>query len=136
MKWFANAACSCICPGVFPSRMSKLFSETGSEAMLTGGTANFGMEKYSDTLLERQPTGRVGKPEDLAGLIIYLSTMAGAHSVGECSCVNTASDEHTDQRRKRHRARWRLYTIWLAVIEEGQEEQSVGRELQKRDFWN
>jgi hypothetical protein len=36
-----------------------------------------------DTLLERQPTGRVGKPEDLAGLIIFLSTLAGAHSVGE-----------------------------------------------------
>lgn len=37
----------------------------------------------TDTLLERQPTGRVGKPEDLAGLVIYLSTLAGAHSVGK-----------------------------------------------------
>jgi NAD(P)-dependent dehydrogenase (short-subunit alcohol dehydrogenase family) len=39
-------------------------------------------ERKKDTLLENQPTGRVGKPEDLAGLIIYLSTLAGAHSVG------------------------------------------------------
>ena len=37
----------------------------------------------SDTLVERQPTGRVGKPEDLAGLVVFLSTLAGAHSVGE-----------------------------------------------------
>ena len=41
------------------------------------------MEKFADTLLERQPTGRVGKPEDLAGLVIYLSSLAGAHSVGK-----------------------------------------------------
>ncbi|ETN46376.1 uncharacterized protein HMPREF1541_00560 [Cyphellophora europaea CBS 101466] len=60
-----NINVNCICPGVFPSRMT-----------------NYGMEQFTDTLLERQPTGRVGKPEDLAGLVIYLSTLAGAHSVG------------------------------------------------------
>jgi hypothetical protein len=46
---------------------------------------NYGMEKFSDTLNAGQPTGRVGKPEDLAGLVIYLSTMAGAHAVGKSS---------------------------------------------------
>ena len=35
-----------------------------------------------DTLTERQPTGRVGKPSDLAGLILFLSSYAGAHLTG------------------------------------------------------
>ncbi len=51
--------------GVFPSRMTK-----------------FGLQKFLDTLLERQPTGRVGKPEDFAGVILFLSSMASAHLTG------------------------------------------------------
>lgn len=43
---------------------------------------NFGIQKYLDTLLERQPTGRVGKPSDFAGLIIFLSSIASAHMTG------------------------------------------------------
>ncbi|KAH0837445.1 hypothetical protein AYO21_08956 [Fonsecaea monophora] len=60
-----NIMVNCICPGVFPSRMT-----------------NFGMEKYLDTLLERQPTGRVGKPSDFAGLVLFLSSKASAHMTG------------------------------------------------------
>ncbi|KIW86794.1 uncharacterized protein Z519_12580 [Cladophialophora bantiana CBS 173.52] len=60
-----NIMVNCICPGVFPSRMT-----------------NFGINKYMDTLLERQPTGRVGKPSDFAGLVIFLSSQASAHMTG------------------------------------------------------
>lgn len=51
--------------GVFPSRMT-----------------NFGIQKYLDTLLERQPTGRVGKPSDFAGVILFLSSVGSAHMTG------------------------------------------------------
>ena len=43
---------------------------------------SYGVDKFEQTLLERQPTGRVGKPEDIAGLILFLSTLAGAHLTG------------------------------------------------------
>ena len=51
--------------GVFPSRMT-----------------NFGIQKFLDTLLVRQPTGRVGKPSDFAGVILFLSSVASAHMTG------------------------------------------------------
>lgn len=43
---------------------------------------NFGIEKYMDTLLEGQPTGRVGKPSDFAGLVLFLSSSGSAHMTG------------------------------------------------------
>jgi NAD(P)-dependent dehydrogenase (short-subunit alcohol dehydrogenase family) len=43
---------------------------------------NFGMNKFLDTLLERQPTGRVGKASDFAGLVLFLSSVASAHMTG------------------------------------------------------
>ncbi|KIW40341.1 hypothetical protein, variant 2 [Exophiala oligosperma] len=60
-----NVMVNCVCPGVFPSRMT-----------------NFGIQKYLDTLLERQPTGRVGKPSDFAGVILFLSSVGSAHMTG------------------------------------------------------
>ena len=60
-----NVMVNCVCPGVFPSRMT-----------------SFGIDKYMDTLTERQPTGRVGKPSDLAGLILFLSSQGAAHMTG------------------------------------------------------
>ncbi|PGH33031.1 hypothetical protein GX50_04177 [[Emmonsia] crescens] len=60
-----NIMVNCVCPGVFPSRMS-----------------NFGIEKYLDTLLEAQPTGRVGKPEDFASLILFLCSYGASHLTG------------------------------------------------------
>jgi NAD(P)-dependent dehydrogenase (short-subunit alcohol dehydrogenase family) len=51
--------------GVFPSRMS-----------------SYGITKFADKLLEGQPTGRFGKPEDFAGLVLFLSGNGGAHLTG------------------------------------------------------
>ncbi|RMD42241.1 hypothetical protein DV735_g2913, partial [Chaetothyriales sp. CBS 134920] len=60
-----NIMVNCVCPGVFPSRMTA-----------------FGLGKFADTLLDVQPTGRVGQPSDFAGLILFLSSYAGAHVTG------------------------------------------------------
>jgi len=54
-----------VCPGVFPSRMTA-----------------YGLEAALPTLLERQPGGRIGKAEDFAGLILFLSSAGAAHMTG------------------------------------------------------
>ncbi|KAF2502176.1 NAD(P)-binding protein [Lophium mytilinum] len=56
---------NCVCPGVFPSRMT-----------------DFGLKNHAENLLVGQPSGRWGKPEDLAGLILFLSSAGGAHMTG------------------------------------------------------
>jgi NAD(P)-dependent dehydrogenase (short-subunit alcohol dehydrogenase family) len=56
---------NCVCPGVFPSRMTA-----------------YGMEKARDALLARQPSGRVGAPEDFGGLVLFLASRGAAHMTG------------------------------------------------------
>ncbi|KIW31012.1 uncharacterized protein PV07_02697 [Cladophialophora immunda] len=79
-----NIMVNCICPGVFPSRMT-----------------NFGIQKYMDTLLERQPTGRVGKPSDFAGLVLFLSSKASAHMTGNVIEIDGGSTLSGWRARKR-----------------------------------
>jgi len=79
-----NIMVNCVCPGVFPSRMT-----------------NFGIEKYIDTLLEGQPTGRVGKPSDFAGLILFLSSYAAAHMTGNVLEIDGGSSRSGWRRPKR-----------------------------------
>ena len=42
----------------------------------------WGVDKYMDTLVAGQPTGRIGKPSDFAGLVLFLSSYASAHMTG------------------------------------------------------
>lgn len=51
-----------ICPGVYPSRMTA-----------------YGLKKQPDALARVHPMGRVGTPEDMAGVFLFLTTRAGAH---------------------------------------------------------
>jgi len=51
-----------ICPGVYPSRMTA-----------------YGLKKQSDVLNGQHPMGRIGTPEDMAGVFLFLATRAGAH---------------------------------------------------------
>ena len=55
-----------IAPGPFPSKM-------------LGSAVEF---DYSDLEL-KNPRGRIGTPEDIAGLAIFLSSRAGAYTIGE-----------------------------------------------------
>lgn len=63
-----------ICPGVFPSRMTA-----------------FGMREAMGSLVERQPTGRIGTPEDFAGLVLFLCGRGGAHTVGTVQEIDGGS---------------------------------------------
>ncbi|KAL2920307.1 hypothetical protein HK105_200380 [Polyrhizophydium stewartii] len=54
-----------IAPGVFPSRMTK-----------------YGIEKAGELMAADQPMGRIGIPEDLAGLTLFLSSRASSHLTG------------------------------------------------------
>jgi NAD(P)-dependent dehydrogenase (short-subunit alcohol dehydrogenase family) len=54
-----------ICPGVFPSKMTA-----------------YGLSQSGDKLQESQPTGRVGEPRDMAGVLMFLVSPASAHVTG------------------------------------------------------
>ena len=66
-------AVNSICPGFFPSKMSNgLLSMSG------------GAEKFAKS----NPLGRLGRPEDIAGIIVYLCSRAGAHVNAEAIAVD------------------------------------------------
>lgn len=54
--------------------------------------SNYGIEKFIDTLLEGQPTGRVGKPSDFAGLVLFLSSYGSAHITGQVIEIDGGSN--------------------------------------------
>ncbi|KAJ3358988.1 hypothetical protein HDU91_005054 [Kappamyces sp. JEL0680] len=60
-----NITVNCIAPGFFPSRMTA-----------------YGMENNLDALNSVQPLGRIGMPQDMAGLALFLSSRASAHLTG------------------------------------------------------
>lgn len=65
-----------VCPGFFPSKMSNglLKISGGAEKMAAGN-----------------PMGRLGQPEDIAGIVVYLTSRAGAHVNGEAIAVDGGS---------------------------------------------
>ena len=62
-----HIAVNSICPGFFPSKMSNGLME------LSGG---------ADKLAQANPLKKLGRPEDIAGAIVYLTSRAGAHVNG------------------------------------------------------
>ncbi|GIS65535.1 MAG: hypothetical protein CM1200mP3_17830 [Chloroflexota bacterium] len=42
-----------------------------------------GDEKFEDRVIKRVPVRRWGKPEDFAGLAVYLTSKASAYQTGE-----------------------------------------------------
>lgn len=71
-----NIMVNVICPGVFPSRMTA-----------------FGLSKFKDTLVSGQPTGRLGKPSDFGGVVLFLSSVG--KSTNGCICGESI---HADRR--------------------------------------
>jgi 2-deoxy-D-gluconate 3-dehydrogenase len=67
-----NIIVNAIAPGPFPTWM--LSTGVGG-----GGDVNIDWSSIGDT----NPRGRVGTPEDIAGLAIFLSSRAGAYTVGQ-----------------------------------------------------
>lgn len=65
-----------ICPGFFPSKMSNGLLE------MSGGAEQIG---------KANPMGRLGQPEDIAGVVVYLSSRAGAHVNGESIAIDGGS---------------------------------------------
>jgi NAD(P)-dependent dehydrogenase (short-subunit alcohol dehydrogenase family) len=62
-----------IAPGFFPSKMSNGLMD------MAGG---------ADLLGEMNPTGRLGRPEDIAGAVVYLASRAGSHVNGETIAID------------------------------------------------
>jgi NAD(P)-dependent dehydrogenase (short-subunit alcohol dehydrogenase family) len=60
-------AVNSICPGFFPSKMSNGLLE------MAGGVERMG---------KANPMRRLGRPEDIAGVVVYLASRAGAHVNG------------------------------------------------------
>lgn len=56
-----------VAPGFYPSKMANALID------LKGG---------SDSLARQSPNGRLGQPEDIAGLVVFLSSRASAHVNG------------------------------------------------------
>ncbi|KAK7749806.1 hypothetical protein SLS53_000386 [Cytospora paraplurivora] len=62
-----------ICPGFFPTKMSSGLLE------ISGGVGKFA---------EGNPMGRLGRPEDIAGVVVYLCSRAGSHVNGETIAID------------------------------------------------
>merc|ERR1712000_88211 len=62
-----------ICPGFFPSKMANGLLE------MSGG---------ADKFAKANPLGRLGMAEDIAGIVVYLTSRAGSHVNGEAIAVD------------------------------------------------
>ena len=62
-----------ICPGFFPSKMSNGLMK------ISGG---------ADKMAQANPMGRLGQPEDIAGVVVWLASRAGSHVNGEAVAID------------------------------------------------
>ncbi|KAL7410467.1 hypothetical protein BDY24DRAFT_407844 [Mrakia frigida] len=69
-----NISVNGIAPGIFPSNMTR-----------------HGIKNELPALLSEQPTGRLGTPEDIAGIALFLSSRAGSHITGAIIPVDGGS---------------------------------------------
>ncbi len=67
---------NCIAPGPFPSQMMR---ET--------------LETMGDAIRASNPLGRIGEPEDIAGVAIFLSSRASGYTTGACIPCDGGSAE-------------------------------------------
>lgn len=65
--------CNSIAPGFFPSKMA------------SGLIDKIGGEEFVATL---NPDGRIGRPEDIAGTVVYLASRAASHVNGACLTID------------------------------------------------
>lgn len=77
-----------ICPGVFPSRMTQ-----------------YGFREAMETLVSGQPSGRVGKPEDFAGLVLFISSLGAAHMTGNVFELDGGSTQSGFRSKRKEKAR-------------------------------
>jgi NAD(P)-dependent dehydrogenase (short-subunit alcohol dehydrogenase family) len=62
-----------IAPGFFPSKMANGLLELGGGA---------------EAIARRNPSGRLGQPEDIAGAVVFLASRAGAHVNGATLAID------------------------------------------------
>lgn len=62
-----------ICPGYFPTKMTDVL---------------LGLPGAADKIAGANPMGRLGVPEDIAGIVVFLASRAGAHVNGETIAVD------------------------------------------------
>ncbi|KAI9137578.1 short chain dehydrogenase/reductase family [Paraphysoderma sedebokerense] len=60
-----NVTVNCVAPGPFESKMMKAT-----------------LDQFQDSIVAGIPLGRIGKPEDMAGVCLYLSSTAGSYVSG------------------------------------------------------
>lgn len=65
--------CNSIAPGFFPSKLAS------GMIKLEGG---------EEVMAKRVPDGRLGKPEDIAGTVVYLASRAASHVNGACIMID------------------------------------------------
>ena len=73
-----NVTVNAVLPGVFESRMTK-----------------YGLANRREAINSRQPTGRIGATEDMAGIALFLVSRGSAHITGVCIPIDGGSSLST-----------------------------------------
>lgn len=82
---------NCVCPGVFPSRMTA-----------------YGLTEFKDTMVAGQPSGRIGKPEDFAGVILFLTSGASGHMTGNVIELDGGSTQSGFRSKKKEQSQSKM----------------------------